>query len=869
MARSIDNNIQRNFIPPIKNNLSEQLNVFQTSSKDISTAMNKSNSLSTIEDQKMLTETITTNDTPHSIITTTTTTTTTKTTIAKATNSIEAGCLCPLCNGIFQMTCHRPISEISCGHIICYQCFVLNTNQFGCVQCKKSPEENNINMKLSSTINVLSDDKNVVQQVMPETIENQILNVFHHVFKLSDFRHNQWEALIAALHHHDCFILMPTGGGKSLCYQLPAIIDSGVTFVIAPLRSLIFDQKQRLNLLNIPCAALTGNISPEEANEIYRDLYKDIPAYKIVFITPEKISMSDQLNNVLRDLYNRQLLARFVIDECHCVSEWGHDFRRDYSQLGQLRLNYPEINLTLLTATATPRVQQDILQQLNINGNYKLFVQSFNRSNLIYECIPKENTDIALSQIANLIKINYQNQCGIIYCFSRAECDRTAQYLLAHNIHALSYHAGLNDALRQTIHMRWINNECQVICATVAFGMGIDKNNVRFVIHFSIPQSIEGYYQESGRAGRDGEIANCHLFFCYDDYIRMKRLILNDDESKSSKQTKQVRINNINCVYDYCLNNVTCRRTQLLEYFGEIFSSSECKGTMSTECDNCRQDFRTSSLDCTRISIEILKLLSDLNQTNSTLSYIIDILRGVNNKTIRDAGHHRLRAFNLCQQLTRLDVERLISRLITDGYVKQEFIEQQSSVTAYLRPGTNAIQLTSLSSQRSGSTTKIHIELTIRIEQVNNDHDEETQNPKQKLIEQINEQCFIELKKELKSIFSTSSYSNIISERTIKALVKLMPRSKEKMIKDILEITDELYKQHDFNRLLRILQRFGSERDEIKRKNISQNSSDSENEIDFSVDFTDRTTHNKKRPTASVITTTITKRKRASGGSSF
>ncbi|CAF2651041.1 unnamed protein product [Rotaria sp. Silwood2] len=218
-----------------------------------------------------------------------------------------------------------------------------------------------------------------------------------------------------------------------------------------------------------------------------------------------------------------------------------------------------------------------------------------------------------------------------------------------------------------------------------------------------------------------------------------------------------------------------------------------------------------------------------------------------------------------------IDLERLISRLIIDGYLKQEFIDQQPSLNiAYLRPGINAVQLTSSNSQRSGNTTKIQIELTIRIEQMNNTNnntDEERSNSKQKSIEQINEQCFTELKKELKIIFGTSSYSNVISERTIKELVKFMPRSKEKMIKNVHEVTEELYKQHDFNRLLRILQRFGSQRDEIKRKDLIQNSSDSEHEIDFSLDFTDRSTYDKKRPMASVITTTITKRKRGHGGS--
>lgn len=218
---------------------------------------------------------------------------------------------------------------------------------------------------------------------------------------------------------------------------------------------------------------------------------------------------------------------------------------------------------------------------------------------------------------------------------------------------------------------------------------------------------------------------------------------------------------------------------RLLEYFGEIFSSSECKRNISTECDNCRQVIQTSTIDCTKISMDILKLVSDYNQNNLTLPYIIDILRGINNKSIRDAGHHRLRSFNSCSQLNRIDLERLITRLIIDGYLKQEFLEpsSSSSVIAYLRPGTNAMQLTSSNSQRSSNTRKIQIELIIRIEQINNNHDVggEDRNSKEKLLENIYEQCENELKKELKNIFHTSSYSNILSEQTIKDLIKLMP----------------------------------------------------------------------------------------------
>ncbi|XP_054288029.1 uncharacterized protein LOC129003759 [Macrosteles quadrilineatus] len=435
----------------------------------------------------------------------------------------------------------------------------------------------------------------------------EMLRVFRQQFGLAKFRMKQREALNAAMLGHDCFVLMPTGGGKSVCYQLPALLQRGLTVVISPLRSLILDQVNKLKSLDIPAACLMGDNTQTETNRIYSELVRvNGPDFHLLFVTPEKIVASQRLVGILQGLFNRGLLARFVIDEAHCVSQWGHDFRKDYKRLSQLREQFPGVPMMALTATATLRVRKDILHQLHMT-NTKWFVCSFDRPNLAYSV--RYKTKNTLEEIISFIKKQYLRKSGIVYGFSRKECETTARALQAAGIQADCYHAGLSDKQRAKVQTDWVLNKIKVVVATIAFGMGIDKPDVRFVVHYTMAKSIEGYYQEAGRAGRDGDTAVCILYYSVADVCKLRKMI--DMDSEGTKSSKDTHRDNLRRMVEYCENKSDCRRTIQLHYFGENFKG-RCPNNPLLACDNClcQESYRVE--DVTEVCRAIVMMVAQI-----------------------------------------------------------------------------------------------------------------------------------------------------------------------------------------------------------------------------------------------------------------
>ena len=505
-------------------------------------------------------------------------------------------------------------------------------------------------------------------------------------FKLTGFRYHQLDAINATLAGNDAFVLMPTGGGKSLCYQLPAVVQSGqtrgLTIVISPLLSLMNDQIQHLRKINIRAATLNSETTSEERSRIQQQLKENNPEQYIslLYITPEMITKSTYISNTLSRLNQMKKLARIVIDEAHCVSQWGHDFRPDYVALGQVRKQYPNVPIMALTATATENVKLDVMHQLGIEGCPE-FSQSFNRPNLHYEVRKKKGkgrSKDCLAEYVELIKVKYKNQSGIIYTLSQKGTEQLAATLQNnHRIKAHHYHAGMPVEEKTRVQKEWQSGKIQVVVATIAFGMGIDKADVRFVIHDTIPKSLEGYYQETGRAGRDGKKSGCYLYYGFFDTAVLRRFIV---EGEGSQQQKDRQWRMLSHMIQYCENRSDCRRVQVLAYFGEMFSKEDCEHT----CDNCSSDTVFRNEDYTKHAIAALKLVTKLQQDNVTLLHCVDVLRGASTKKIKDSGHDQVEGFGAAKDIARGEVERIFQRLLAENALEEHNVIKGGFASQYL-----------------------------------------------------------------------------------------------------------------------------------------------------------------------------------------
>ena len=480
-------------------------------------------------------------------------------------------------------------------------------------------------------------------------------------FGYDQFRPLQREIIEDALAGRDAFVLMPTGGGKSLCFQLPALMRDGLTIVVSPLIALMKDQVDALQTSGIPATYLNSTLNREEAKARWRGLHRG--EYRMLYVAPERLMLDTFLERALN--WN---IAQIAIDEAHCISEWGHDFRPEYRELKKLRTHLPDVPIMALTATATDRVRADIIKELTLRDP-RAYVASFNRPNLAYRVIPKT---AAYDQLLAFIR-SRPNDSGIIYCASRKSTDSLARHLNEDGVSAKPYHAGLTTSERTNHQDAFLRDDVRVVTATIAFGMGINKPNVRFVVHYDLPKNLESYYQETGRAGRDGLPSECVLLFSPGDVAKQLHFI----DEKTEKEARIARAQLQQMVH--YAETRACRRATLLEYFGETYPARRDDVDGETpavqvsceSCDNCLQPRET--FDGTVHAQKFLSCVYRIHARHGFgfgLGHVVDVLRGADTEGIRQRSHNELSTYGIGGELKRAEWQAIGRELLRLGLVE-------------------------------------------------------------------------------------------------------------------------------------------------------------------------------------------------------
>ena len=498
-------------------------------------------------------------------------------------------------------------------------------------------------------------------QTVPE-IGSRALEILRTVFGYQAFRGQQQDIITHIASGHDALVLMPTGGGKSLCYQIPAMIRHGVGVVVSPLIALMQDQVDALETAGVRAAYLNSTQSYEEVLRVEKAVLEN--ALDLLYIAPERLVTPRCLNWL-----KKAEISLFAIDEAHCVSQWGHDFRPEYIQLSILHECFPDVPRVALTATADRQTRNEIVSRLKLD-DARQFISSFDRPNIRYIIVEKEN---ARRQLLDFIRTRHSGQAGIVYCLSRRKVEETVAFLTEQHISALPYHAGLDHAVRAENQARFLREDGIVMVATIAFGMGIDKPDVRFVAHLDMPRSMEGYYQETGRAGRDGQPATAWMAYGLQDVVLQRRMI---DESDADVAHRQIQRGKLEALLGFC-ESLSCRRVRLLEYFGE--SSEPCGN-----CDVCLSP--PVAMDGTEDMQKLLSTIYRVGQRFGAL-HVIDVLRGIHSERVLQWHHHQLSTFGIGSGKSTAEWRSVLRQAVAAEYVFVDHDEYNAlKLTEKVRP---------------------------------------------------------------------------------------------------------------------------------------------------------------------------------------